>query len=241
MPPSQPKPAFVGGLFLTSLITPFLLPNGIVRLLPLIGSLVTLIWDADEYYFLSAWLNFNAAASRAKPGPASTNTSTSTSTVTGGDANDRSEREELNRMLGQWHTNWTCSPGVLFAIISLPLSWSSGGITIYRLYASSSSPNPPVAAITFHALGLALAIAHMPVGGKAFPLVKMIGEGRSRLIGSSPKSDSKGSKASGTKDQDALDSIEALRKWSDMHGWRCLTVDLPAFIFFTVGTVLAIA
>jgi hypothetical protein len=229
MRPSRPKPAFVGGLFLTSLVTPFLLPSRVVRLLPLIGSLVTLIWDADEHYFLSAWLNFDAAASPAiKSGPARSSSSTSTSTS--------SEREELNRALGQWHTNWTCSPGVLFAIISLPLSWSSGGITIYHLYASGST----LPAIAFNAIGLALAIAHMPVGGKAFPLVKIIGEGRSRSIGPNPDSDSKASKTSGTKDLDGLDSIEALRKWSDMHGWRCLTVDLPAFICFAVGTVLAI-
>jgi hypothetical protein len=77
----------------------------------------------------------------------------------------------------------------------------------------------------------------MPVGGKGFPLVKIIGEGRSRTIGRSPNSDSK---ASGTKKLDGLDSIEALRKWLDMHGWRCLTVDLPAFICFAMGTVLAI-
>ena len=125
------------------------------------------------------------------------------------------ERVAYNAALGKYYTSWRDSLGTITPAISLPITW----ISCVRLaYADRSDSTRCLLWLG----GLAGAIAHMPAGGKEFPLTKIMAAGGSEM-----------------KDGKEKDALGALGTWLDMHRWRLIWVDTIPLICFGAAAVLA--
>ena len=118
---------------------------------------------------------------------------------------DSHRREQT---LLEWFPRWFPRGGSCAALI-YPTIYSSSALCIYRTrhldWTSSKG---------LFVAGLALFVAHVPVGGGVFPKFKALSEGKGGLM--------------------------ELKDWCDTHWWRTVAVDVPAWACLLAAGVMAV-